>query len=542
MKSALSSAFLLFTCLIVASYSASTTTFWKPRSLQQSICSCSPQSFTVKLDYLQSCLDNTLESNAGISSPTECTIEVGDPDASARKLEDSISLGIATTNRSNGKNGYVEKNDLYSSNNLRDRNKYSRRQLQSDQSTTPANIISITFIELNALGTVINVDDQYSNGNFMNGSSISLQSISSTISQNIPIENQWELVPSTQVLFLEGVTTAGEDIRGRFVWNYTNSCASDAATIRQGDELAWVQFTQVEEQLGAICPANERGVPTLAPIDVMTLGPAKSPVTKQTILPSATPTVVEEPSPTIRPTEVLLETIEPTVMPTVATLDTMEPTPFPISLDRSPSPTSLGPTLLPTFAPIDTTEPISAPTTLKPMSKLTHASNNSIMMSMSMQQYYVTPQRSESSIENILDHFDVTHVVYNGDIHGKSRKAVKVQPNSNMASVTVKNHFDVIHVDDENMRSKSHKKIQPTVKIISKSGKNEKSSNTSSGEHNHNSIKPFASRSSHSMTRVGRAALPLVTRVISPNLNVTGVAVKMGMARAKRVASGSRLL
>ena len=190
------------------------------------------------------------------------------------KVGEHVVLGIAiNTFDEKSWNDIVKKKELGSSNKLRDN---IRRKLQDEQATTPTIITSITFIELNALGTVINVDDQYMNGNFDNGALINLQSISSTISANIPLENQLELVPSTQVLFMEGLNAAGEEVRGRFVWNYTNSCASNAVAIRQGDELAWIQFTEVEEQIFSICPANENVVPTIVPIDIITPNPTVS--------------------------------------------------------------------------------------------------------------------------------------------------------------------------------------------------------------------------------------------------------------------------
>lgn len=516
MKSTLYPALLLLTCLLPASSSASIPSLWKPRNLQQSICSCSPRSFTVTLNLLQSCLDNTLEPNAGISSPTECTIEVGDPDASSRKLEHSFA-GIANRFDEKSWDGYVKKTDLDNVNsNLHSQNSYFPRHLQDDQTTKPASITSITFIELNAIGTVINVDDQYKTGSFDNGSSISLQSISSTISENIPIENQLELVPSTQVLFMEGLNSAGEEVRGRFVWNYTNSCASNAIAIQQGDALAWVMFTDVEEQLGAICPASEDDVPTLAPLNVVPLNPTKSPTILEktgdpTILPTATPSTIEEgPSPTVPPTQAPFDTIAPTVMPSTVTIDTIEPSPQAKSLDPSLSPISLEPTLVPTLESIDTIEPTSAPTPRTP--KSSHAPNKELSMSMSMQQYYINPQRSENTIDSILDHFDVIHVRYNGNMHDKSRKTFGLQSPTIKDSESVKNRFDVIHIgDDENIRRKSYKDMplissidSASVKIRSKSGKNEKSSKTSSGNIvGHSHIEYFMSRSRYSRSGGG---------------------------------------
>jgi len=527
------------------------------RILQQEsiICSCSPRSFTVTLDLLQSCLDNSVESNAGILSPTECTIEAGDPDTPVRKLEDILSLIGTPENRNeyDGKysNGNVDKVELNNANIQKDQNSNIIRRLQvqdEEQSTsTPTAITSITFIELNSLGTVINVDDQYTNGNFDNGSSISLTSISSTLSANIPIENQMELVPTTQVLFMEGVNAAGEEVRGRFVWNYTNSCASDAIGIQQGDDLAWVQFTEVEEQLGAICPASggdDGVVPTIAP----TITPEQT-GNPTVILPTATPSsVVEEEgtsSPILPPTQSPLETMGPTDLPSLVTIDTIQPTSMSTSLD----PTTVVPTSLEPTPPtvIDTVVPTSAKPTRTPIKSIimsmsmsmqtlessidnildhfgvihvgynrklqgnlhssTPVENKSIMsMPMSMQHYYVSPQqRTESSIENILDHFDdVIHVGYNRKLQdNNSNTEVESKPtsSSSMDSTTsVKEHFEVIHIgdiDDNNIMhpSKSHKPV------MSKSGKKEKSSYTSSTDDDHtnnNSIVHFISRSRYS--------------------------------------------
>ncbi len=132
---------------------------------------------------------------------------------------------------------------------------------------------------------------------------------------------------------------------------------------------------------------------------------------------------------------------------------------------------------------------------------------------MSMQQYYVSPQRTEHSIDNILDHFDVIRVGYNGNKHGKSHNHVEILPTINTVSVSVKDHFEVIHIDgDDNKLSKSHKAVERThtnnfdsvsVTIISKSGKHEKSSKKSSGDDGHIDIEHFRSRSRRSWSDGG---------------------------------------
>lgn len=53
----------------------------------------------------------------------------------------------------------------------------------------------------------------------------------------------------------------GEEVRGRFVWRYTNSCDADEdnVPIREGDALAWNVWSEVREQLDVFCPASGNG-------------------------------------------------------------------------------------------------------------------------------------------------------------------------------------------------------------------------------------------------------------------------------------------
>ena len=45
-----------------------------------------------------------------------------------------------------------------------------------------------------------------------------------------------------------------EEVIARFVLIYSNSCGGVA--IEEGDELAWIVWSGVEEQFSAFCPAN----------------------------------------------------------------------------------------------------------------------------------------------------------------------------------------------------------------------------------------------------------------------------------------------
>jgi len=70
------------------------------RHLQQDeICSCSPTSFTITLDFFNNCFDDTLSDNIGIAD-TDCTIEVGDP-TSLLAVEENF-LNVEQLGSSNG--------------------------------------------------------------------------------------------------------------------------------------------------------------------------------------------------------------------------------------------------------------------------------------------------------------------------------------------------------------------------------------------------------------------------------------------------------
>lgn len=207
----------------------------------QSICSCSPRSFTVTLDFFNNCLDDTLTSNGGIAD-TDCTIEVGNPTAFigegtssaedegeytatlAGSLEDILEdyvTSMGTTKQQNDGEMMLVVLDEKSKTTLvatSETDKHQKRHLQGGGPASPTRITSVTLIEIDAEGNVINVDDQYNNVNFQTGSSFDLESISTELNTNIPIEDQLELIPSTQVLFMVGENARGEEVRGRFVW------------------------------------------------------------------------------------------------------------------------------------------------------------------------------------------------------------------------------------------------------------------------------------------------------------------------------------
>ena len=93
-------------------------------------------------------------------------------------------------------------------------------------------IVSVTFIEIKN-GTVVNVDDQNTNVDFITGSSFKFESISNLLSPDIAIKYQLDFVPISSAIFMIGGNADGEEVRGRFVLRYRNSCdGENGVTVR----------------------------------------------------------------------------------------------------------------------------------------------------------------------------------------------------------------------------------------------------------------------------------------------------------------------
>ena len=341
----------------------------KQRHLQNEICSCSPTSFTITLDFFNNCFDDTLSDNIGIAD-TDCTIEVGDPTASSLlaveenfliEQQDSSKLSTTSEIDNNNKIEWIQmtndaiKKYILQQAKLKNKNKTSKRKkrgyqealqllqqfmirdptssgstgedrvvvaendseeenvsdnnkdeeaadeegvadginkkkrlkkklsistrrlsttttqdtthsnqrtLQGGGPASPTRITSITLIEIDIEGTVINIDNSNNNVNLQGGDTIDFTSISNDLVQGVDINDQLDLVPSTQVLFMVGENARGEEVRGRFVWRYTNSCNTNAQTIQVNDEIAWSVFSDVTDQTNEVfCPANSGGGP-----------------------------------------------------------------------------------------------------------------------------------------------------------------------------------------------------------------------------------------------------------------------------------------
>ncbi len=87
----------------------------------------------------------------------------------------------------------------------------------------PTVITSVTLMEINSVGTVINVNDRYTNVDLRSGSSFDLESISRRLERGTDIDERADHVPTTAVLFMVGRNDHEEDreVIATFVWIFS---------------------------------------------------------------------------------------------------------------------------------------------------------------------------------------------------------------------------------------------------------------------------------------------------------------------------------
>ena len=280
----------------------------------QTLCSCAPRSFDVTLDLLNTCDDNTLSSNVGISQ-TDCTIESGDDvPAFLEEQADGKVDGLPSIDDIIATVPWIK--DIKRTAKIQARAKIAAKQdkegppqrnLQGD--SVPVIITLVQFIEIDAAGELLSNTQACDVNSCIDGSTFSITSVTSQLEPGVPIEQQPGRVPETAVLFMIGLNDQNEEVRGRFVWRYTNSCAQDATTIGDGDLIGFPVFDNVENQVAEFCPANgDLQTPSPTPFGIMSPGPSTplptfvDPVTpgptveeNETTLPSFSPTLRSEP-------------------------------------------------------------------------------------------------------------------------------------------------------------------------------------------------------------------------------------------------------
>ena len=310
----------------------------------QTICSCSPRAFSFTLLLAQDCSVNTLGDNPGISDTT-CAIVNATTDTAVSVNADDQMIAVADAD--------VPIEEIIScipwldncESDLKHDEPIRNRELQTG-SPIPSVITSIQFIELDSDGTVIQIDDSQNNIDAVSGDTFSYASEASQLDPNEDISLQLDIVPKTAVLFMVGFNDDGDEIRGRFVWEYTNGCGEDELTIVGSEDYGWISFDQVDKAIPNFCPAlnDETPAPSPAPF-LIDMFPTPPPMI-ETPLPTPSPTtfeIVPTPSPqlpTDGPSSLFFPSFSPTLMPT----DGQVPTPSPVIIDFFPteSPSDMG--------------------------------------------------------------------------------------------------------------------------------------------------------------------------------------------------------
>lgn len=239
--------------------------------------SCSPLIINFVLSLTQSCQDSNLRQKSGIKD-TLCIVEKisdngGDDDdvspSSLPRLDVFDPLGIQI---GDSLNWFPSEED---------------RILQNDDmSMVPVEITSIQFLEMDDSGDlkVINQDDSMINVNLVDGQMVQFTSITSTLDPDVPLDDQRSLVPGGAVLVVVGVNAAGEAVRNRLQWIYSNTCETEPCTkedvpIDPGDKIGWVTFGESEQAQPNFCDALTES-PTASPTELPTASPVMTPPTR----------------------------------------------------------------------------------------------------------------------------------------------------------------------------------------------------------------------------------------------------------------------
>jgi len=190
-------------------------------------CSCLPRSFTIKLDLTKSCSDNQdrMISNGGVSA-----IQCHD--------HDSLIQGLHSSN------------------------------------SPPSHITDIEMLEIGytshegdtGYGQLLN-SATFDNLNFVSGQSFGFESVINKLSPNSELDHQLEFVPDRLVITMRGPSSANKDEEVEIVYeleyqkvyfNKETGLCEDGLVAKRGDELGYLQFSYMDNQLNRFCPKEKK--------------------------------------------------------------------------------------------------------------------------------------------------------------------------------------------------------------------------------------------------------------------------------------------
>ena len=265
-------------------------------------CSCSPNSYSFKLDFRGTCSQSI--NNPGTDGSICFFTQGGNPDDLDTDSLGAGALPPPTSNRrrllgtttNNGNNNEQKLMDRALSNvdftkQLQHAQLYAggfeqekidpqqRRQLQTDSlDTTPTTITSVTFLETDTTPelNIVNQDSTYFEIAGTNGQIITYESISAQLDPSKPLSKQEDDVPGGVILVLFGLNAANEVIQNRVAWGYTrNYC--DGVPLNDDDAIGWVTLDSYDPPYSAFCE-GVTDAPTPAPQEMIVTTSEATPV------------------------------------------------------------------------------------------------------------------------------------------------------------------------------------------------------------------------------------------------------------------------
>ncbi|KAL3763950.1 hypothetical protein ACHAW5_005135 [Stephanodiscus triporus] len=219
---------------------------------EQTVCSCSPQSYSFQLSLNNDCSSSTLSGDDDGISNTNCRI-------TASEFENARRVVLADNLLSQIQSALPKITKRLT----------DRQSPTQTSNTTVAYISSVLFIEFDTSGTLslINEDTRYlANVNFTEGRTITYSSISQSLNASLGLGEQLQYVPGGAGLFIFGNNNEGEVIlSSRVVWEFSGAC--DVAVEIEGKTLGWIDFVETVPAQSEFCPVAMSGTtaPTLAP-------------------------------------------------------------------------------------------------------------------------------------------------------------------------------------------------------------------------------------------------------------------------------------
>ncbi len=222
-------------------------------------CSCSPTSFTFRLNFQGTCESTDL---TGVDDDL-CFINVRPPE---------LDILFEVT---------ANKNDFWSRLSFEDDTNNSELLILSDQVPTKVTRVEIFEYDTSAGLAVIN-QEIWNNQDLSDGDTIQFTSISSNLDPNKPLDEQLEFFPSGVILQATGVNSNDQDVTNTFTWEYDiEDCTTEQITT--GNYIGWMNVADVTPANGAFCPATATPSPTKEPTSspvAVTSPPTTSPTAK----------------------------------------------------------------------------------------------------------------------------------------------------------------------------------------------------------------------------------------------------------------------